>query len=107
MLDEITTNIDIHSDFNVMKKLKKDPKGTIEENIIKLQENKDKLIKDFINDDLSNSGLLKSLSDKDIIDLFPYEYIKINSNLGLIKSSQGNHQELIDYFLTLKQNNLN
>ena len=45
-------------------------KGTIEENIIKLQENKDKLIKDFINDDLSNSGLLKSLSDKDIIDLF-------------------------------------
>ena len=31
---------------------------------------KDKLIKNFINDDLSNSGLLKSLSAKDIIDLF-------------------------------------
>ena len=42
----------------------------MKEKILKLQENKDMLIKDFINDDLSNSGLLKSLSDKDIIDLF-------------------------------------
>ena len=55
---------------NVVHVIKLITKGTIEENIIKLQENKDKLIKDFINDDLSNSGLLKSLSDKDIIDLF-------------------------------------
>lgn len=55
---------------NVVHIIKLIAKGTIEENIIKLQENKDKLIKDFINDDLSNSGLLKSLSDKDIIDLF-------------------------------------
>ena len=55
---------------NVVHVIKLIAKGTIEENIIKLQENKDKLIKDFINDDLSNSGLLKSLSDKDIIDLF-------------------------------------
>ncbi len=55
---------------NVVDVIKLIAKGTIEENIIKLQENKDKLIKDFINDDLSNSGLLKSLSDKDIIDLF-------------------------------------
>ncbi|MFR1076785.1 MAG: DEAD/DEAH box helicase, partial [Romboutsia timonensis] len=55
---------------NVVHVIKLIAKGTIEENIIKLQENKDKLIKDFINDDLSNSGLLNSLSDKDIIDLF-------------------------------------
>ena len=55
---------------NVVHIIKLIAKGTIEENIIKLQENKDKLIKDFINDDLSNSGLLNSLSDKDIIDLF-------------------------------------
>ena len=55
---------------NVVHVIKLIAKGTIEENIIKLQENKDKLIKDFINDDLSNSGLLHSLSDKDIINLF-------------------------------------
>ena len=55
---------------NVVHVIKLIAKGTIEENIIKLQENKDKLIKDFINEDLSNSGLLKSLSDKDIINLF-------------------------------------
>ena len=41
---------------NVVHVIKLIAKGTIEENIIKLQENKDKLIKDFINDDLSNSG---------------------------------------------------
>lgn len=55
---------------NIVHVIKLIAKGTIEENIIKLQENKDKLINDFINDDLSNSGLLKSLSDKDIINLF-------------------------------------
>lgn len=55
---------------NVVHVIKLIAKGTIEENIIKLQENKDKLIKNFINDDLSDSTLLKSLSDKDIIDLF-------------------------------------
>ena len=55
---------------NIVHVIKLIAKGTIEENIIKLQENKDKLINDFINDDLSNSGLLKNLSDKDIINLF-------------------------------------
>ena len=55
---------------NVVEVIKLIAKGTIEEKIIKLQENKEKLIKDIINDDLSNSGLLKSLSDKDIINLF-------------------------------------
>ncbi|MGL6107160.1 SNF2 helicase associated domain-containing protein [Romboutsia sp.] len=55
---------------NVVEVIKLIAKGTIEEKIIKLQENKNELIEEFINGDLSNSSLLKSLSDNDIIDLF-------------------------------------
>ncbi|MEG1311352.1 MAG: DEAD/DEAH box helicase [Romboutsia sp.] len=55
---------------NVVEVIKLIAKGTIEEKIVKLQESKNELINEFINGDLSNGNLLKSLSDKDIVDLF-------------------------------------
>ncbi|MGL5346233.1 MAG: SNF2 helicase associated domain-containing protein [Peptostreptococcaceae bacterium] len=55
---------------NVVEVIKLIAKGTIEEKIIKLQENKNELIEKFIDGDLSNGSLLNTLSDEDIIDLF-------------------------------------
>lgn len=55
---------------NVVHVIKLISKGTIEEKIIKLQENKKELIDEFINGDLANGNILKSLSDREIIDLF-------------------------------------
>ncbi|MGL5311826.1 MAG: SNF2 helicase associated domain-containing protein [Peptostreptococcaceae bacterium] len=55
---------------NVVEVIKLIAKGTIEEKIIKLQENKNELIEQFINGDLSNGSILKTLSDDEIIDLF-------------------------------------
>ena len=55
---------------NVVEVIKLIAKGTIEEKILKLQENKKDLIDEFINGDLSNGNVLKSLSDTEIIDLF-------------------------------------
>ncbi|MGL4911177.1 MAG: SNF2 helicase associated domain-containing protein [Romboutsia sp.] len=55
---------------NSVEVIKLIAKGTIEEKIIKLQESKNNLIEEFINGDLSNQNVLRSLSDKEIIDLF-------------------------------------
>ncbi|MEF9991714.1 MAG: DEAD/DEAH box helicase [Romboutsia sp.] len=55
---------------NVVEVIKLIARGTIEEKIIKLQETKKELIDEFINGDLSSGNILKSLSDKEIIDLF-------------------------------------
>ena len=55
---------------NVVNVIKLIAKGTIEERVIKLQENKKELIEDIINDNLDNGTILKSLSKDDIIDLF-------------------------------------
>lgn len=55
---------------NVVEVIKLIAKGTIEEKILKLQENKKGLIDEFINGDLSNGNVLKSLSDTEIIELF-------------------------------------
>ncbi|MCC0636243.1 MULTISPECIES: DEAD/DEAH box helicase [unclassified Clostridioides] len=55
---------------NVVQVIKLIAKGTIEEKIIKLQENKKELINQFINGELSNEGVLRSLSDSEIMDLF-------------------------------------
>ncbi|HBF7897131.1 DEAD/DEAH box helicase [Clostridioides difficile] len=55
---------------NSVQVIKLIAKGTIEEKIIKLQESKKELINQFINGELSNEGVLKSLSDEEIIDLF-------------------------------------
>ncbi|HCQ6190174.1 TPA: DEAD/DEAH box helicase [Clostridioides difficile] len=55
---------------NSVQVIKLIAKGTIEEKIIKLQESKKELINQFINGELSNEGVLKSLSDEEIINLF-------------------------------------
>ncbi len=55
---------------NVVQVIKLIAKGTIEEKIVKLQENKNELINTFINGELSDSNLLKNLSQDDIIELF-------------------------------------
>lgn len=54
----------------VVEVIKLIAKGTIEEKIVKLQENKKELIDDIINNDLSQGNILKGLSEKDILDLF-------------------------------------
>ncbi|CEQ03983.1 DEAD/DEAH box helicase [[Clostridium] sordellii] len=53
----------------VVEVIKLIAKGTIEEKIIKLQEEKIKLIDDIISNELSDSATLKSLSNDDILDL--------------------------------------
>ncbi|MGL5695169.1 MAG: DEAD/DEAH box helicase, partial [Peptostreptococcaceae bacterium] len=55
---------------NVVEVIKMIAKGTIEEKIVQLQESKKELIDDMINGNLSDGGLLKSLSDDEILDLF-------------------------------------
>jgi SNF2 family DNA or RNA helicase len=48
-------------------------KGTIEEKIILLQEDKKELINDILTGELQNSSLLSSLSKEDLIQLFDRE----------------------------------
>ncbi len=55
---------------NVVQVIKLIAKGTIEEKIVTLQENKIELTEKFINGDLSDSNILRNLSENDIIDLF-------------------------------------
>lgn len=54
----------------VVEVIKLIAKGTIEEKIVRLQENKKELIDDIINNDLSQGNTLKGLSEKEILDLF-------------------------------------
>ena len=54
----------------VVEVIKLIAKGTIEEKIIELQESKRSLINDMIDGSLSNSNLLKTLSEEDILNLF-------------------------------------
>ncbi|MGL4740047.1 MAG: DEAD/DEAH box helicase [Sarcina sp.] len=49
-------------------------KGTIEEKILKLQENKNDIIKKVMTGNLSNSSILSSLSEKQLIELFDSEF---------------------------------
>ncbi|MGL5756513.1 MAG: SNF2 helicase associated domain-containing protein [Paraclostridium sp.] len=53
----------------VVEVIKLIAKGTIEEKIVKLQENKSKLIDDIISNELSDSSVLKNLSNDEILDL--------------------------------------
>ena len=48
-------------------------KGTVEEKIIKLQDDKKELIANIMSGDMNNSSLLSSLSEEDINDLFKVE----------------------------------
>ena len=54
----------------VVEVIKLIAKGTIEEKIVQLQENKKELIDDIIDGNLSNGEVLKSLSDDELLDLF-------------------------------------
>lgn len=54
----------------VVEVIKLIAKGTIEEKIVMLQESKKALIDDIIDGNLSNGGVLKSLSDEELIELF-------------------------------------
>lgn len=45
-------------------------KGTIEEKIIKLQQNKKRLVEDIIEGGLSNSNLINSFTDEELLELF-------------------------------------
>ncbi|MGL5085855.1 MAG: hypothetical protein ACRC68_09110, partial [Clostridium sp.] len=55
---------------NVVEVIKMVSKGTIEEKIISLQDEKRSLISKLMGDDLSNINSLTALSEEDIIDLF-------------------------------------
>ena len=71
-IEKTKVNEDVLNDYDVFpdKDLLEDLRTKIIENIIDKEVPEGQTLKDFINDDLSDSGLLKSLSDKDIIDLF-------------------------------------
>lgn len=55
---------------NIVEVIKLIAKGTIEEKIVRLQDQKKELIEDIIDGNLSNGGVLSSLSYDEIIDLF-------------------------------------
>ncbi|RDY27059.1 ATP-dependent helicase [Romboutsia weinsteinii] len=54
----------------VVEVIKLIAKGTIEEKIVKMQDNKKELIDDIIDGNLSDGGMLKSLTDDELLDLF-------------------------------------
>ena len=54
----------------VVEVIKLIAKGTIEEKIVSLQESKKQMINDMIDGNLSDGGILKNLSDDEILDLF-------------------------------------
>lgn len=56
--------------INVVNVIKLIAKGTIEEKIILLQEDKKQLINNIINGELKNSSLISKLSKKDLVKLF-------------------------------------
>ena len=55
---------------NLVEVIKLISQGTVEEKIITMQENKKELINQVMEGDFKEGGFLKSLSDKDIIELF-------------------------------------
>lgn len=54
----------------VVEVIKLISKGTIEEKIVQLQENKKELIEDIIDGNLSDGSVLRNLSEEEILDLF-------------------------------------
>ncbi|WP_297421745.1 DEAD/DEAH box helicase [Clostridium sp.] len=58
---------------NIVEVIRLVAKGTIEEKIILLQEDKKELINDILTGELQNSSLLSSLSKEDLIQLFDRE----------------------------------
>lgn len=68
--DQATDRAHRFGQENTVQVIKLISKGTIEEKILKLQENKKDLISQFVNGSLANESILKNLTDKEIIDLF-------------------------------------
>jgi SNF2 family DNA or RNA helicase len=68
--DQATDRAHRFGQKNTVQVIKLIAKGTIEEKILKLQENKKDLISQFVNGSLANENILKNLSDKEIVDLF-------------------------------------
>lgn len=58
---------------NVVEVIKLIAKGTVEEKILALQQDKKKLIAELMGDDLSNGETLMSLSDEELIELFNFD----------------------------------
>ncbi|MDU5020999.1 MAG: hypothetical protein E6269_10655, partial [Clostridiales bacterium] len=54
---------------NVVEVIKLIAKGSIEENILKLQEDKKELIQSIISEDFKNESLIKMLSKEELINL--------------------------------------
>ncbi|WP_304340675.1 DEAD/DEAH box helicase [Metaclostridioides mangenotii] len=68
--DQATDRAHRFGQKNTVQVIKLIAKGTIEEKILKLQENKKDLISQFVNGSLANENILKNLTDKEIVDLF-------------------------------------
>lgn len=68
--DQATDRAHRFGQKNTVQVIKLIAKGTIEEKIIKLQENKKDLISQFVNGSLANENILRNLTDKELIDLF-------------------------------------
>ncbi len=58
---------------NVVEVIKLIAKGTVEEKILALQQDKKKLISELMGDNLSDGSTLMSLDDEEIIDLFKFD----------------------------------
>jgi SNF2 family DNA or RNA helicase len=57
---------------NVVEVIKLIAKGTVEEKILALQEDKRKLISELMGDDLSKGENLMTLSDEELVNLFSF-----------------------------------
>ncbi|MEO3216493.1 DEAD/DEAH box helicase, partial [Romboutsia sp. 1001216sp1] len=68
--DQATDRAHRFGQKNVVEVIKIIAKGTIEEKIIKLQDDKKDLIENIISGDMNNSSLLSSLREEDINELF-------------------------------------
>ncbi|MCH1969639.1 DEAD/DEAH box helicase [Romboutsia hominis] len=68
--DQATDRAHRFGQKNVVEVIKLIAKGTIEEKIIKLQDDKKDLIENIISGDMNNSSLLSSLREEDINELF-------------------------------------
>lgn len=68
--DQATDRAHRFGQKNVVEVIKLIAKGTIEEKIIKLQDDKKDLIENIISGDMNNSSLLSSLCEEDINELF-------------------------------------
>lgn len=68
--DQATDRAHRFGQKNMVQVIKLIAKGTVEEKIIKLQDDKKELISNIMGGDMNNSSLLSSLSEEDINDLF-------------------------------------